>query len=111
MPDKFANANCKRSSILVIPWMALGGIRTDTINVKLVQLLTAQNWQVAIVNTLDTAAEHTASPDLEFSRLDLQKYTKDIHVLPHFLRTEDYGDFLLHLTKSHGADVIMSSNS
>jgi glycosyltransferase involved in cell wall biosynthesis len=109
MLDKFANVNCKRSIILVIPWMALGG--TDTINVKLVQLLTAQNWQVTIVNTLDTAAEHTASPDLEFSRPDLQKYTEDIHVLPHFLRTENYGEFLLHLTKSRGADVIMTSNS
>jgi len=93
----------------VIPWMALGG--TDAINVKMVELLSAKNWQITIICTLATSAEHAVSPDLEFSRPDLQKYTEDIHVLPHFVRTDNYGDYLVHMVHSRGADVIMMSNS
>jgi glycosyltransferase involved in cell wall biosynthesis len=109
LAGSYKNKDCKRSVLLVVPWMALGG--TDSTNLKLVQLLTEKGYQVTVINTLDTAAEHVSSPDLEFVRPELQKYTEDIHVLPHFVRTESYGDYLLHMIKSRGADVVMTSNS
>merc|ERR1711977_785876 len=81
------------------------------VNVKLVRLLSEENWKITIVNTLSTSASSTTSSSLEFFRPMLQQYTEDIFTLPHFLRVKDYGKFFLYLLKSRNADVMMTSNS
>lgn len=99
----------RKHIILVLPWMAMGG--SDMVNVKLVKLLSEENWKITIVNTLSTSASSSTSSSLEFFRPLLQQYTEDIFTLPHFLRVKDYGKFFRYLLKSRNADVMMTSNS
>jgi len=97
---EYINSKCGQSAIVVMP-------TTDSKALKLVQLLSAQKWQITIVCTSDTRG----SPELDLVRAELQQYTEDIHVLPHFLRTENYGEFLLHMTRSRGADAVIVTES
>jgi len=99
----------RRHIILVLPWMALGG--SDMVNVKLVRLLSEQNWKITIVNTLSTSAKSSTSSSLEFFRPILQQYTEDIFTLPHFVRVKDYARFFTYLIESRNADVFLTSNS
>jgi len=97
---EYINPKCGQSAIVVMP-------TTDSKALKLVQLLSAQKWQITVVCTSDTGG----SPELDLVRAELQQYTEDIHVLPHFLRTENYGEFLLHMTRSRGADAVIVTES
>jgi len=75
------------------------------------KLLSKKGWKVTVVCTLSTSEKTSTSPDLDFMRAEIQQFTEDIFVLPHFLRTEHFGPFLAHLLLSRGATAMLTSNS
>jgi len=93
-------STCDKSILVVLPWMS----HADTDSLEMVKSLTKKGWQVTVATTLAAAEGDALMPEL-------LQHTQDVHVLPHFVRTEDYGHYLLHLVKSRGAAAVVVSHS
>lgn len=93
-------STCDKSILVVLPWMS----SSDTDSLEMVKGLARKGWQVTVATTLAATEGDALMPEL-------LQVTQDVHVLPHFVRTEDYGHYMLHLVKSRGASAVVVSHS
>lgn len=94
----------KKSILLIIPWMAIGG--ADTANLNIVRELSRTGYRVTIVCSL--VDYHGASM---VSKPYFMQYTHDIFFLPAMLRLSDAPRFLSYLIESRGVETVLISNS
>lgn len=94
---------------MVIPWLAVGG--ADIANVRILDVMVRDGWRATVVATLRTSVPEVSSLDPDFMRSEFQKYTNDIFVLPHLMQVACYKNFLLHLIRSRGVQLVILSNS
>lgn len=104
VPDELPYANRlqkgKPRLLMVVPCLTTGG--TDKFNLDLLEQLTRQGWEVSIATTQQ--GDHSWLPC--FAR-----YTPDIFILRHFLRSIDYPRFLRYLIQSRQPEVVLISHS
>merc|ERR1711871_1140789 len=93
-------STCDKSVLVVVPQMS----SADTASLEMVKDLTKSGYQVTVATTL-------ASREGEALMPELLQFTQDVHVLPHFVRTEDFGHYMLHLVKTRGISAVVLSHS
>lgn len=95
-----ALGDARKRLLLVFPWLTMGG--ADKFNRRLVEQLSARGWELTIATTL--RGDNSWLP--EFAR-----FTPDIFVPQHFLRSIDVPVFLRYLIESRKPDAVLMSNS
>jgi len=108
----------RRHAVIIIPSMfvALGG--HDYLQIA--KLMSLEGWELTIVCTL--ASLVTGGPDASLhsredheapssARSEFHRYTEDIMVLPHFIRVEDFGAFMLHLLTSRRSSLVFIADA
>ncbi len=104
VPDELPYANRlqkgKPRLLMIVPWLTTG--EADKFNLDLLEQLTRRGWEVSIATTQQ--GDHSWLP--RFAR-----YTPDIFILHHFLRSVDYPRFLRYLIQSRQPEVALISHS
>ncbi|KAK4058434.1 hypothetical protein OIO90_000593 [Microbotryomycetes sp. JL221] len=92
-----------RSIVFVVPWLYLGG--ADIGLLHMVQTYAEAGFRVTVIATLFKKPE-----GIEL-RPEIMKWTHDVHILPAFLRPNDFPRYIKHLIESRGAREVIFSNS
>ena len=85
---------------MLIPWMEMGG--SDLFNLSIVEKLDKERYSISIVCT---------QPGQNRWKDRFEKYVNDIHILPEFLKPEEYAGYVLELMGSRKIDLVFLSNS
>lgn len=85
---------------MLLPWMEMGG--ADLFNLSIVEKINRDAFSVSIVCTY---------PGKNCWKSRFEKYVSDIHILPDFLKPEEYAQYILNLIGSQGTDLVFLSNS
>ena len=94
----------RRGSIMVVlPWLFMGG--ADIGALRIIEILTKAGYRVTVVCTL---YKYPESIEL---RPQVLQWTHDLHILPSFLRANDFPRYIKYLADSRGIDLLMLSNS
>jgi len=97
------NPKAKKSVLIVLPWMFMGG--ADIGFVRVVRQLYLEGYRLTVVCTLYTP------PESVHVRPYFMQFTHDVFTLPLFLRLPDYPRFLVYLIKSRGISTVFFSNA
>lgn len=90
----------KVNLLMLIPWMEMGG--SDLFNLSIVEKLDKERYSISIVCT---------QPGQNRWKDRFEKYVNDIHILPEFLKPEEYAGYVLELMGSRKIDLVFLSNS
>lgn len=85
---------------MLIPWMEMGG--ADLFNLSIVEKLDKERFSVSVVCT---------HPGQNHWKDRFEKHVSDIHILPEFLKLEEYAAYILELVGSRKIDLVFLSNS
>ncbi|GJN87257.1 hypothetical protein Rhopal_000205-T1 [Rhodotorula paludigena] len=102
-PFEQALAHADKKIMFIVPWLYMGG--ADIGALHMIQLYALAGYRVTVVCTLNKVPE-----GLELRPYVLQ-FTHDVHVLPAFLRPNDFPRYLKHLVESRGIHQVVLSNS
>lgn len=86
--------------LMLIPWMEMGG--ADKFNLDVARLIDKQKFSLTIVCTMKAENQW---------RNLFEEQCNDIHVLPDFLKVEEYAEYIRSLILSKKIKVIFLSNS
>lgn len=92
-----------KAIMFVLPWLYIGG--ADIGALHMIQLYAEAGYRVTVVCTL-----HKKPAGIELRPFVLQ-YTHDVHILPSFLRANDFPRYIKHLLVSRNIDQVITSNS
>ena len=95
--------------LLIVPWLALGG--AGRVAEILLRALVELGFHASVITTLSTNVISSTTSDLDALRSEMQKYTKDIFTLPHFLSVSSYLNFIVHIARTRGSRAVVISNS
>lgn len=90
----------KINILMLIPWMEMGG--ADLFNRSIVEKIDKNAYCVSIVCTV---------PGQNGWKHYFEEQVSDIHVLPDFLKPEEYAKYILELVGRQKTDIVFLSNS
>ncbi|PKO07311.1 MAG: hypothetical protein CVU41_01025 [Chloroflexi bacterium HGW-Chloroflexi-3] len=90
----------KNNLLIILPWLVMGGAERFVLN--LIEQLTAKGWIISIVTTSISCNEW---------RNEFEKLTSDVFVLPNFINSIDYVDFINYLIISRRIDAVFLQGS
>ncbi|KAK4699169.1 hypothetical protein P7C70_g7096, partial [Phenoliferia sp. Uapishka_3] len=93
----------QKTIMFILPWLYVGG--ADIGALHMIQLYAEMGYRVTVVCTL------FKFPDGVELRPWVLQWTSDVHVLPSFLRANDFPRYLKHLLVSRGVEEVVISNS
>lgn len=96
-------AHHSKTIMMVIPWLYVGG--ADIGALHMIQLYAEAGYRVTVLCTLYKAPEGVEL------RPEVLKWTHDVHVMPSFLRANDFPRYIKHLVESRGIEDVIFSNS
>ncbi|GAA5858500.1 hypothetical protein JCM8547_007334 [Rhodosporidiobolus lusitaniae] len=102
-PFESALAHTDRQIMFVVPWLYMGG--ADIGALHMIQLYASAGYRVTVLCTL------FKDPEGIELRPEVLKYTHDVHILPSFLRMNDFPRYFKHLVRSRGIKQVVLSNS
>lgn len=90
----------KVNLLMLIPWMEMGG--ADLFNLSILEKIDKNRFSVSVVCT---------HPGRNRWKARFENYVSDVHVLPEFLKPEEYATYILELVGSRRIDLVFLSNS
>lgn len=90
----------KINLLMIIPWMEMGG--ADLFNLSIVEKINRDLFSVSIICTY---------PSKNSWKDRFERSVSDIHILPDFLKPEEYAGYILNLIDLQKTDVVFLSNS